>query len=161
MAELIFNAILFVFFVIMLIISGQITIWRGYVGARYWPMTLLVAVVILLAINIYKIMKKDPFKDKISAGLLSEKATLRFLAGVASGIAYAFILPYLGFMISSIMYGMVLSWLLGAGKLKNMVLASVGVCIPIYAVFVWALDIILPRGAGIFFNFSIWLEMLL
>ena len=62
---------------------------------------------------------------------------------------------------STILFAMGLSWLLGMRNIPKMFLAALAVTALIYAVFVWGLDVMPPRGVGPIYEFSAWLEYLL
>ena len=58
-----------VFFLAMTAYCGTIEIWEGYVGARYWPMFLLVIADLLFlakTIGVYKSLPKEAKKVDLS-----------------------------------------------------------------------------------------------
>ena len=64
-------------------------------------------------------------------------------------------------MLSTILFAMGLSWLLGMRSIPKMFLSALVVTAIIYAVFVWGLDVMPPRGIGPIYEFSSWLEYLI
>ena len=163
MGELIFNGFMLVFFSVMLFFSTQITIRNDYYGARYWPMVLIVIAIVIFSIKVYRIWKKLPAEErKLNIGVfgLNEKGTQRLLMSFALTIAYAALLPYGGYILTTIIFGMLAAWLIGAENIGKMLLAGVGACVPVYAVFVWGLGVMPPRGAGFLYDISLWIERL-
>ena len=67
----------------------------------------------------------------------------------------------LGFFLASLLYGIVMSAILGMRNPIKLVLISLSLTVAIYAIFVWALDIMVPRGAGSLYYFGLWLETLI
>lgn len=164
MGELLFNAGMLVFFIAMTAYSSQIEVWQGYVGARYWPMMLLVIAVIIFGFKTYSIFKKIPKEErsfKVDFSVFKEKSTQKLLFSFVLTILYVASMSLLGFFFSTILYAAVLSWVLGLRNPLKLLLASLIITIVIYAIFVWSLDIMVPRGAGVLYYFGLWLETLL
>lgn len=161
--ELIFNLILLVFFAAMAIYSGQIEIKDGHTGARYWPMVMLAVIIILMLIKIVKIWRFLPQEQrKFNLGVfkLKEKGVQNLLLSMAWLLLYILVLPYAGFVLSTIILFAGMAWLTGGRKVLPILIASVGITLAVWAVFVWGLDVHPPRGFGILEDFSIWLEYL-
>ncbi|HSK69597.1 MAG TPA: tripartite tricarboxylate transporter TctB family protein [Candidatus Limnocylindria bacterium] len=164
MGELIFNVLLLVFFAVMAVVSNQITIKNDVLTARYWPMVVLVLIILLLAYKIYKIWAALPKEErKLSLGIfkLGDKGVQRFLVSILLLLAYVIALPYLGFVLTTMLFFAAMAFLIGARKLPVIVLASVGITAAVWAVFVWGLDVFPPRGVGFLEDVSIWLEYLI
>lgn len=164
MGELVFNGFLFVFFIAVTIYSGKIEIWQNYYGARYWPMFFLVITDIIFAYKVFSIYKALPveersFKPKVS--LFKEKSVQRLLASFLVIIIYVLIVEYLGFFISTILLGMSLSFLLGCKHIGKLFISNFIMTIAIYAIFVWGLDVMVPRGTSFLYYFGYWLEGLI
>ncbi|MEG0803615.1 MAG: tripartite tricarboxylate transporter TctB family protein [Pygmaiobacter sp.] len=163
MGELLFNALMLLVMIAMTIYSGQIVIWQGYVGARYWPMTLLVIAVIIFffkTIAVYKNLPKEERKFKFDFSVFKDQSTQRLLLSFLITILYAALLSTLGFFISTVLYAAMLSRILGLKNIFKLALSSLGITLAIYAIFVWSLDIMVPRGAGPLYYFGLWLETL-
>ena len=139
-----------------------IEIWEGYFGARYWPLMLLLVADILFAIKAVGIYRKLP-KDKIKVDLsfLKTKPILKLLLAFAVTATYAGLMEPLGYVISTILFGMIMGAILGQRNPIKLFLASVIITMVIYAVFVWGLGVMVPRGADPIYYFGLWLEMLI
>lgn len=164
MGELVFNGALFLMFIGMTFYSGQIKIWEGFFGARYWPMMLTIIASLIFAFKTYRIYKELPAekrKVKFDLSILKDKPTQKLLLSFVWVIFYTILLDYCGFFVSTIIFGMGLSWLLGLKSIGKLFLANFCVTTVIYSVFAWGLSIMLPRGVGFFYYFSYWLETLL
>lgn len=162
MGELIFNGIMLVFFVAMTIYSGSIEIWQGYSGARYWPMVLLVIADLIFLLKTYKLLKTLPKEDrKVELGFIKQKNVQKLLLAFVVTAAYAGIMELVGFVIATFLYAIALSMILGLHKPAKLVLSSFVITMAIYAIFVWGLDIMVPRGQGALYYFGLWLETLI
>lgn len=162
MGELVFNAGMLLVFIAMTIYSGSIEIWQGYVGARYYPMFLLAVADIIFAaktVGIYKNLPKE--EKKLDLSFLGETKIRKLLLSFILTIVYAFVLQPLGFFIATFIYAMTLSAVLGLKNIPKLVISGFVITAAIYAIFVWALDIMVPRGSGPLYYFGLWLEMLL
>lgn len=164
MSEIIFNLFLLGVFCVLFISSSKIEIWNDYVGARYWPMLLIGVGIILLLAKVILAWRMIPIKQRrfqFNLAFLNSLEKRRLLSAFLLCFLYVILLPKGGFLLTTILFGIGLSRLLGASKFRYMLLAGCSSALPIFAVFVWGLNIRLPRGAGIFYNISIWLENLI
>lgn len=164
MGELLFNGLLLILFIAMFFYSGQIEIWEGYFGARYWPMMLTAFAVLIFAAKTWMVFKKLPKEERtfsMSIFGLKEKGVQKLLASFVLVCLYAALLPYGGYILTTVGLVMGLSALLGMRGLPKMLLAAVCVTMFIYAVFVWGLDTMPPRGVGPLYEISEWLEYLI
>lgn len=164
MGELIFNGLLLVFFTATTFYSGKIEIWQNYYGARYWPMFFLIITDIIFAVKvftIYKALPADKKGFKLEPSFLKEKGVQRLLTSFLVIIIYVLIVEYLGFFISTILLGMSLSFLLGCKHIVKLLISNLTMTIAIYAIFVWGLDVMVPRGTSFLYYFGYWLEGLI
>jgi len=164
MGELLFNAGMLLFFITMTIYGGKIEIWQDFFGARYWPIMLLIAADLIFAAKTLQIYRSIPASDrklKIDFSCFKDSGTQRLLMAFAVTIIYAAVLPYLGFFISTFLYALSLSCILGLRNILKLVSSSFITSISIYAIFVWGLDIMVPRGSGFLYYFGLWMETLL
>lgn len=110
-------------------------------------------------VGIYKNLPKEA--KKVNLSVFKSPKTHKLLLAFAASIAYAFLMESLGFFLASILYGIVMSAILGMRNPIKLIVISLGLTVAIYAVFAWALDIMVPRGAGSLYYFGLWLEALL
>lgn len=164
MGELVFNGILLVFFLAMTIYSTTIKVWQGFVGARYWPMVILIITVIIFAyktVHIYKSLPAEKKNFKLNLSFLKDAGVKRLLASFLTVLIYASILEPLGFFLSTIILIMGMAFIIGLRDIGKLLLISFFITLGVYAVFVWGLDMMLPRGTGPIYNFGYWLEFLI
>lgn len=162
MGELLFNAGMLAVFLAMTVYSGSIEIWQGYVGARYYPMFLLTVADLIFTAKTIGIYKKLPKEErKLDFSFLGETKIRKLLLSFVLTIVYAFILQPLGFFIATFLYAVALSAVLGLKNIPKLAISSFVITAAIYAIFVWALDIMVPRGSGPLYYFGLWLETLL
>lgn len=165
MGELLFHIFLLIFFCIMFFCSTQIEIWNDYVGARYWPMVLIGIAVILLGIKT-AILWNSLLKEKSTLGLppfsrAQAGETRNLLLSFFLCFLYVLFLPSGGFLLSTFLFAGSFSWVLGAKKVHQMLLSGLCSSVPIFMIFVWGLNIRLPRGIGIMYTVSLWLERII
>lgn len=164
MGELLFNAFLLVFFCIMFFCSMQIEIWDNYVGARYWPMALILIAVILFGIKVAALWRGLQKKTE-SPGLELRSGMRRgemrnLVLSFLFCFLYVLFLPSGGFLLTTFLFAAGFSWVLGAKRLYQMCLSGLCSSVPIFIIFVWGLNIRLPRGIGVLYTVSLWLERL-
>ena len=163
MGELIFNGAMLAFLAAMLINSSQIVIWQNQYWAKYWPMSLLVVGVILFSIKVAGIWKNLP-KDKLKFSWeifgFKNKNVQKLLLSFLLLIAYATILPKLGFLLATFFFCIAMEMLLGSKLSGKAVLGALAITVIIYAIFTWGLGISVPRGVGPLYDFGKWLEYL-
>lgn len=164
MGELLFNALLLLFFIVMGSYSFDIRIEGEHSGARYWPLVMIITICVLLVVKIWKIWKALPKEErKFHLGIfkLNEPGVQKLLLALGWLLLYIIALPYLGYALSTIIFFAGMAWLIGARKVPVILLSSIGVTIAVWAVFVWGLDVHPPRGVGFLEKISIWLEYLI
>lgn len=164
LGELVFNFILLIFFIVMFFCSMQIEIWNDYLGARYWPMMLIVLAIVLFVAKIVKIWRAMPKEEKgekkVGVGKVKDREVIKLAAAFGLCLLYVFLLPTCGFLAATFLFAACFSRILGADKPLKMLTAGLCASAPIFMVFVWGLSIRLPRGIGIFYTVSLWLERL-
>lgn len=69
-----------------------------------------------------------------------------FLWTVGLTLAYAFLLPSLGYLIATVLYVAAMIWLLGYHNLVGLVATTAGVTAVLYLVFARALHVLVPMG---------------
>ena len=162
--ELAFNVGLLLFFVYCFIYVGVIAPEKipGQMDGAQWPQILLGLLVIFLAINIFKVYKnrKDGEAFKINFDI-KKIVKNRLFIGSALLIVYTLALNLTGFMVTSIIFFMLYSRLLGEKRIKTLLLSSVGSVLILYIIFNTMLGIMLPRGIGIFRTFALFLESII
>ncbi len=164
MGELIFNILLLAFFVVMFINGTTIETWGEHASAMYWPQTILALLIVLLAVNIVTAYRKIPVEER---GLQLKSFTFK-VPGVeklltAFGLlaAYAILLAYGGFIVTSFVFCVCFSRLLGEKRISRLIIFSASAVLILYGIFLYGLEILLPRGVGFFRTFSLMAESLL
>lgn len=164
MGELLFNGLLLVFFCIMFFCSMQIEIWNDYVGARYWPMVLIGIAVILFGIKVAVLWRSLAKKAKPQEFGLSQTIVPGEIRNLTLSFLFCFLyvlfLPTGGFLLATFLFAAGFSWVLGTKKIYQMFLSGLFSSVPIFMIFVWGLNIRLPRGIGALYTVSLWLERL-
>lgn len=164
MGELVFNVFLAIIDVIAIIGCFSIQIIDQPM-ARFWPLGIFAALLVMLVVKIIGLWKKLPEEEKQSAkGLaflkLKNPRIIRLVLAFILSIIYACLLPCLGYLVCTIIYGTGMAFLLeGKYWWKNILISFVITAI-LYALFTWGLGIHPARGVGVFAKFSKWLEYL-
>jgi len=128
---------------------------EGTVLPGYWPRLILVGIIILstasLIIKIYKdkVLKRKALKvDKQSV------ATGRLVLLVLICFIYSNIINYIGYLIGTIVFAVLLLFVMGVRKPFTLFFYPLCVTTVVYLIFTKILYMSLPRGVGIFYEFS-------
>lgn len=164
MGELIFDGILLIFFILMFINGLDIEIYNKQTMARYWPEAVLAIIIILLLISTIQkyrqLLKAEgiqfSFKD-----IFKNKDDLKVISAFALLIAYAFLITYTGFVLSSWIVGCCFARLLGEKRWLRSILINLLIVMVIFLIFHSGLGILMPRGRGPFLTFGLFLEKVL
>jgi len=162
--ELLFNVGLIIFFIYCFFYVGATAPdpVQGQMDGAQWPQILLVLLAICLAANIYKIIKNGKNGEGFKINLDIKKiVTNKFFKGSVVLLIYSLSLDYLGFISGSILFFMLYSRLLGQKNIIKLILSSVISVVILYVLFNTVLDIMLPRGTGIFRTFALFVESIL
>lgn len=162
--ELIFNAALLIFMIYCFIIIGQVppASATDTLNAALYSRIIIGMLIIFLAINIVKILKNkkegEDFKIDFDIKKLVKN---KFFIGSVLLILYKFALDYIGFVVGSFILFILYSYLLGERRVKILITSSLISVVVLFVLFGGILDIILPRGVGVFRNFALFLESLM
>jgi len=155
--ELIFNIILFVVSLFLYYVAGTFKQFAPYtkLGPDFWPKGILLGIIflsgILLLKSIIPLVKHEVRKS--STGSVQEPYRL-FLVIVIS-FAYAFGMGIFGFLLSTIVFQIVLLYLLKVKRVFLIIFVSLLNTAILYILFIVALDMLLPPGVGIFRTISL------
>ena len=172
MFELICNVGLFVFLVFSYfthVIEAKIP--KSYlknpnvIHPSAWPKAIIILLLICLAVNIYKIIKKNKGNPDFTFAKFVENSKeffkSRMFIGMLILIAASFLLEPLGFVVTAALLMFSYGLLLGEKKVWRMAIVSVVVALLMHILFSGLLDVTLPRGEVPFLrNFALFLENL-
>lgn len=164
--ELIFNAAMLIFFGYCYFYIGATLPKSGAneLGAEQWPQLILAMLCVLLAVNLYKIvrdLKNQPAEKKISAQMLKTFFTGKLFIGIVLVFILSLLLKYIGFLPSCLLFLVAYSRLLGEKRLLRSIAFSAIITVILYVLFSIGLSIMLPRGIGVFRTFALTLETIL
>ncbi len=166
--ELVFNAALllfcgYAFYYISATTPGSTP---TELGAAFWPHIILVLLMLLIAVNIYNLVKEAKaeedgkgfnFDKEAFAGFFKSK----LFVGMLLVAAMALLMDTLGFMLTAALFLMAYGCLLGERSPVKLILTGIIATIILYIIFQGALDIMLPRGIGFLRTFALWVETIL
>ncbi len=124
-------------------------------GPAYWPRFLLICLMglsLLVALDAFKERKKGA-PDKGEAAK-PEGGKWRLWLAVALIVLYFLLMKVVGFIALTPFFLIAFMYLLGERKTAWMVGVSIGITVLIVYVFTKAMYVPLPRGTGIFLDFS-------
>ena len=162
--ELLFNAALFIFFIYCFIYVGVKAPENvpGQMDGAQWPQIILGLLLIFLAANIFKIIKNKKADESFKINFdLKKILRSKLFIGSALLIVYTYALDYIGFIVSSIIFFIIYSRLLGEKRKKTLIITSLVSVIALYVIFSVMLNIRLPRGTGLFRTFALFIENIL
>ena len=128
-----------------------------------WPKAIIILLLICIAINIFKIIKKNKGKEDFTLSAFIQSVPKFFTSKMFLGMVILFvaslILDALGFMVTTILVLIAYGFLLGERKIVRLVIASVCIALVLYIVFNGMLSVNLPRGTvGFLRDFALFLE---
>lgn len=132
-------------------------------GAAFWPQIVLVIIIVLSVVNIISSLKKLKAEGKTITSDIDIVGFLKskLFIGMIEIIILALALPVIGFIPSCTLFLIGYGVLLNAPSIPKLVIAAVLITIVIYILFQGALDIMLPRGIGLFREFALVCERIL
>lgn len=134
---------------------------QGNMDAAQWPQIIFGLLIVGLIANMIKVYKGTPaekrnfqqFKTISLPGILKSKVTWAFVALFAVIPAFRTI----GFIPTSLIFCTVFTLLFGERKPLRIALAAIVITLVLYILFI-NLNIMLPRGIGIFRSFHLFAE---
>jgi putative tricarboxylic transport membrane protein len=163
--ELVANVGIIAFFSFMLIQATELKFVRrfGEMGSGFWPIMILSAAtflsILVLIFNTRKYLQEkkthtgEPQAPGRSEPEIKERR-MKLVLSVVCLLIYILIMPYIGFVLSTILY--VLVFILALGERRKWVLAISPFLVTAMAVAVFGkfITMPLPRGVGAFTAFS-------
>jgi len=163
--EIVANIVIIAFFIFMLINSFKLHEIRrfGEMGSGFWPMlTLSTATLLSIILLVSTLIKYLKEKKKASVEATISKEALvdlknrrkKFVLSVILLIIYIFVMPWIGFVLSTLIY--VLAFILALEERRKYVLIISPIIVTALIVIIFAKFIVIPfpRGVGIFAAFS-------
>lgn len=167
--EILFNIVLillssYCIFYVNSSVAG--TVYTDPLGSAFWPRLLLILLIVLLVINVIQIYRKTPAEkrnlDSITKIDICAVLHNRLTWGITLMLVYALLLPYTGFMLTSFLMGIVLSFILGEKRPVVLIIFPLIAVLLIFIIFYKGMSIQLPRGTVPFLrNLSIAAETFL
>lgn len=164
--ELIFNGL---FLIVSIICFADITIIApeptpGSMDAAQWPQWIFGLMVICLIINMIKIWKATSDEkrnfDDIKQISLRKIITSKLFVAIMIMILYVILLKNVGFIPGSLVFSAAYITLLGERRPVRIAIATLVMVAIIYALFI-NLEIMLPRGIGVFRDFHLLMESII
>ena len=130
-----------------------------------WPKAIIILLLVCLAVNMYKIIKKNKGNPDFTFAKFCENSKEFFKSKMFIGmiilIAAALLLETLGFVVTAALLMFAYGMLLGETKPLRLAIISVVVALLMHVLFCGLLDVTLPRGTIPFLrNFALFLENL-
>lgn len=130
-------------------------------GAAFWPRLILGLMIILLVVGLVNIIRKKNGVGTITAEGVKGFFKSKLLVGMIICIVAGVILPQIGFIPTSFLFLIAFGILLGEKRPVVLVATGIIATLILYIVFQGPLSIYLPRGAGFFRQFALFMEKLL
>lgn len=132
----------------------------GAMNAAMWPRIILTGLIIALIFNIRAVYKANAAPGAKKEIAIKEFFSAKFLLSVVVLVVYSLMLDYTGFLVTTFFFFMAFACLIGLRKPLQLVVGSVVATVLMYVVFQLGLQVMLPRGVGVFRDANIWLEVL-
>jgi putative tricarboxylic transport membrane protein len=156
--EVCFNAVIFLGSIYLFYVAGSFPRFQtaDQLGPSVWPQWLLAATTVLTGVllirNIQEMLKQKKPTDIQPSATAPAPRTLLWVMSISIG--YAFIVEYIGFVLSIIIYQVLLLYILRVRSIRTLILFPLCQTAVFYLVFMQLLKIPFPRGEGIFLYFS-------
>ena len=170
MFELIINAALFIFlgitfFTHVLEAPVPIKVQKNPYALQpdMWPKVIIILLLVCIAVNIYKIIKKNKGNPDFTLGAFVRSIPgflkSKLFLGIVIMVAASFMLETVGFIVTALFVLFFYGMLLGEKNIVRLLIAAVCITLVLYIVFSGMLSVNLPRGTISFLrNFALWLE---
>jgi len=155
--EIIFSAVVFIVSIFLYYVAGTFKQFAPYakLGPDFWPKGILLGIIflsgILLVKNIVFLMRPDVKPSSLRI----EQEPYRLLFVIAVSFAYAFGMGIFGFLLSTIVFQIMLLYLLKVRRILLIILVSLINTAMLYVLFILLLNMLLPPGVGIFRTISL------
>lgn len=131
-----------------------------------WPSVILVLLLVCIAFNIFKIIRKNKgnpaFSFKKFLADIPQFFKSKLFIGIVIVLAASFVLEALGFMVTCFLFMVAYGLLLGDRKYWRLLLLSLALTLALYICFGVLLQVNLPRGTVPFLrNFALFIESLI
>lgn len=125
----------------------------GKLGPGFWPQMILISLIVLCGYLIggYLLQKRGAANEKARGFDLKE---YRYLLVLALMIAYFLAMPQIGFILATPLFMAAFMLLLGEKSKGWIIGVSLGLTVVVVILFTKAMYVPLPRGKGIFLQFS-------
>ncbi|MCL2568152.1 MAG: tripartite tricarboxylate transporter TctB family protein [Oscillospiraceae bacterium] len=164
--KMLVNGVLLLFFLYSYIYTLQNppppTVLPHDMDGAQWAQGILILLIFFLGLNIFNIYRtaKPEERNVSSITSLNFKGIWKskLFYGMAIMLAYAYILPQIGFIVASFIMVMLYMILLGERRFVRVPIYATVIVSGFYVFFLWGLDVWLPRGTGVFWEFSMAIE---
>ncbi|MBW2309104.1 MAG: tripartite tricarboxylate transporter TctB family protein [Deltaproteobacteria bacterium] len=132
-------------------------LFADQVGPAFWPKTILIAVIVLsgfLFIKNILIAQRDDKIVRKEDSAQEREGGIRLVMAIILSLVYAFSVPYVGFLISIILFQVLFLLILKVKKALVLAFFPLSLTLILYIIFIKVLYIPLPRGTGVFLTFS-------
>jgi putative tricarboxylic transport membrane protein len=129
----------------------------GKLGPGIWPELVLISMMalsVLIAIDAIRAWKRSP-KGQAPEITLGSGRRVRFFSALILIMGYLLLLKVVGFIALTPLFLVAFMFLLGEKSWPWMIGLSVGMTVIVVLAFTKAMYVPLPRGVGIFHNFSV------
>ena len=161
--EIVFSAVCVAFFGFMLFetldLLGQGR--AGEVGSGFWPFTALAVATLLSVLMLISSLKNsmaavEENPHELTTEALAEKRRARITVtlSILCFLAYLLVMPWIGFIVASLLYILVFAWILGERRGWVLAVSPVLMTAVIMGVFAKFITIPFPKGIGVFAEFS-------
>ncbi len=160
--DIIFSVVLGIFCVYLFFLVGAESpaATPTELGAAFWPRIILVLLIILIIVNIVKTLRQQKESgESLMAGFdVGEFLKSKLLIGMIIVAILAIVMPTIGFIPSCFVFLIAYGTLLGERRIAYLAVVSLVITAILYLLFQGGLDIMLPRGTGVFRSFALFFE---
>jgi putative tricarboxylic transport membrane protein len=157
--EVCFNALIFLGSIYLFQASRSFPRFQtaDMLGPAIWPQCLLAATIVLTGVLLIRNsieLLKSRMGARTSIEAPQKPATVSLLLVMFLSLAYAVALEYLGFLLSIVLFQVILLYILRIRSAFTLIVFPLGLTATFYLIFVKLLNLPFPRGEGMFLYFS-------
>ena len=154
--ELAFSLLIFVVALFLFWETGSFAKPETTMGPSFWPRIVLGVIIVLAGIasagTIQAIARRGGWREPL---MTMDRSKVRFFVAAGLGVAYLFLMPLVGFIFATPVFMIAFMLLLGEKSVGWMLGVSVAMTAVIVVLFTKAMYVPLPRGEGLFRQFSL------
>lgn len=133
--------------------NGNLASYSMWSRPEFWPRVVLIGMAVTIVLKLYWPKNGETKKERVK-DTIAKLVGARIVLGIVIVTAYCFSTQYLGFAFSTMIFLGLFMWYLGQRSIKSLIAMPAVSVLLILFVFWRMLYVSLPKGVGVFLEFS-------